>query len=327
MEGGPLRRTLGLTTFELDTNRPPEAIRVQRCAPLIGAEFWLTTESVRPSVAIPDSFGACWVEGEGSGGTIGRWWSRGEAREIESGSVHLIEPGVLYRTLELGVPVTQRTIWWTGDALERAAAEHGISGRVQWKAAGVPRSHRPQSLSRLWDALDRTDTEMVEVAYADVTRELLGLAGECAPVRRTEWRHAAVRRALTFLKARFREVVSLDELASEARLSKFHLVRCFREMTGSAPHGYQKLLRVAEARRLLQQGLPVEEAACRAGFADGSHLSRAFRAWIGVAPGAFARAFRASDPSPRAMRRSSPPTGGDGCATYLSALGVPRAVG
>ncbi|HEX9622050.1 MAG TPA: helix-turn-helix transcriptional regulator, partial [Polyangiaceae bacterium] len=81
-----------------------------------------------------------------------------------------------------------------------------------------------------------------------------------------------------------------DDLAREARLSKFHLARCFREFTGLAPHQYQKLQRAQAARRFLERGASVQAAAEQAGFADGPHLTRTFREWLGVSPGAWARA-------------------------------------
>ena len=54
----------------------------------------------------------------------------------------------------------------------------------------------------------------------------------------------------------------------------------------------EDVLRVHEARRLLEQGCSVEEAGESAGFADAPHLTRAFREWIGVSPGAWGRARR-----------------------------------
>jgi AraC-like DNA-binding protein len=101
-----------------------------------------------------------------------------------------------------------------------------------------------------------------------------------------------VRRAVDLLNDSFAETVSLDILAREARLSKYYFARRFNETTGFAPHQYQKLLRLQAARRYLENGDSVEEAADRSGFADGPHLARTFREHLGVSPGAWARAFR-----------------------------------
>ncbi|HEY0466868.1 MAG TPA: helix-turn-helix domain-containing protein, partial [Polyangiaceae bacterium] len=57
-----------------------------------------------------------------------------------------------------------------------------------------------------------------------------------------------------------------------------------------APHKYQKLLRLQSARRLIERGLCVREAAAASGFADEAHLSRSFRDWLGVSPGTWRRA-------------------------------------
>jgi AraC-like DNA-binding protein len=43
----------------------------------------------------------------------------------------------------------------------------------------------------------------------------------------------------------------------------------------------------ARARRLIESGADLAQAAADAGFADQSHLTRVFRAMVGVTPGEF----------------------------------------
>lgn len=98
---------------------------------------------------------------------------------------------------------------------------------------------------------------------------------------------ALVRRTLD---DRLADNVSLDELAAAARLSPFHLVRVFTASTGLPPHAYQRQRRLNEARRLLgsaASGLRLADIAQECGFADQSHLTRAFKRAYGVTPGAY----------------------------------------
>lgn len=84
--------------------------------------------------------------------------------------------------------------------------------------------------------------------------------------------------------------VSLLDLAQETGLSRFQVLRGFARVTGLTPHAYQLQRRIALARRLIAQGLPLAEAAAACGFADQSHMTRQFVRKYGVSPGMVAAA-------------------------------------
>ena len=102
--------------------------------------------------------------------------------------------------------------------------------------------------------------------------------------------HAAVRRARDHLRERWDERVSLAELSGVAGLSRYELVRRFRDQTDITPHAFQTNLRIAQARRLLSAGVAPVEVAAECGFADQPHLSRVFKRAVGVSPARYARA-------------------------------------
>ena len=102
--------------------------------------------------------------------------------------------------------------------------------------------------------------------------------------------HAPVRRARRHLSERWDERVTLAELAVAAGLSRFELVRRFREQNGVTPHAFQSNLRIDHARRLLAAGEAPAAVAATCGFADQSHLTRVFKRAVGVSPGRYARA-------------------------------------
>jgi AraC-like DNA-binding protein len=60
---------------------------------------------------------------------------------------------------------------------------------------------------------------------------------------------------------------------------------------GLAPSDYQRQLRVRAARRLLARDIAPAAAAAAAGFADQAHLTRWFRRYYGVTPGAYRAAM------------------------------------
>ena len=85
--------------------------------------------------------------------------------------------------------------------------------------------------------------------------------------------------------------VSLAELAQIAGLSKFHLLRVFRQRFGLTPHAYQLQQRILRAKQLLR-ALPVADVAAECGFADQSHFHRVFRSLVGTPPGRYSQQFR-----------------------------------
>ncbi len=80
---------------------------------------------------------------------------------------------------------------------------------------------------------------------------------------------------------------ALAELAVEAGLSRYQLLRSFRAEVGMPPYAWLAQHRVARARMLLEHGHRPAEAATLTGFADQAHLTRWFRRVVGVTPGAY----------------------------------------
>lgn len=91
------------------------------------------------------------------------------------------------------------------------------------------------------------------------------------------------------IESRCRETLSLNELAREGGLSRYHLLRAFRRWTGMTPHAWQLDLRIQQARRLLREGMPLAETALHLGFADQSHFQRAFKQRVAATPGEYCR--------------------------------------
>jgi len=86
------------------------------------------------------------------------------------------------------------------------------------------------------------------------------------------------------------DVPSLDDLAALARLGKYQLLRRFTRAYGLPPHAWLLQQRVARARGVIRAGASLAQAAAIAGFADQSHMTRAFARQLGFTPGAWQRA-------------------------------------
>ena len=101
---------------------------------------------------------------------------------------------------------------------------------------------------------------------------------------------AALRRVRELLEAEYARTVTISELAREAGISTFHLIRVFRASFGLPPYKYLELIRIQQARRLIRHGFPLTHVVHATGFSDQSHLTRYFKRIVGVTPGIYARA-------------------------------------
>lgn len=87
----------------------------------------------------------------------------------------------------------------------------------------------------------------------------------------------AVKRVIDFITKNYKSSFSLDELAEQSFLSKFHLLRTFKNKIGLTPYSYQIQLRLNEARRLIFQDKSLTEIAYELGFADQAHFTNTFK--------------------------------------------------
>ena len=78
--------------------------------------------------------------------------------------------------------------------------------------------------------------------------------------------------------------LSVEAMAARVGLSTAHFAREFKRSIGMTPWAYVVDLRLNLAHKLLFEGKNVHDVAAHCGFADRSHLCRAFRARFGVSP-------------------------------------------
>ena len=108
---------------------------------------------------------------------------------------------------------------------------------------------------------------------------------DAATAQRTPW----LRSARDLLHERVPDVPgSVTELAAAVGVHPAHLARCFRREYGQTVGEYTRMLRLEwAAEQLALDDASLVEIALRAGFADQSHFTRAFRQHSGVTPGRY----------------------------------------
>ena len=89
---------------------------------------------------------------------------------------------------------------------------------------------------------------------------------------------------LRYLENNLTEDISIDELAARFYISKYHMMRRFREETGTSIHTYLSDKRLILARELIQNGVSATDACFQSGFRSYSAFSRAYGKLFGVTP-------------------------------------------
>lgn len=90
---------------------------------------------------------------------------------------------------------------------------------------------------------------------------------------------------LRYLDGHLTEDVSVDDLAARFYISKFHMMRRFKEEVGLSVHQYLSGKRLQLAREQIKTGTPAGDACFACGFRSYSAFARAYVKYFGNTPG------------------------------------------
>ena len=80
-----------------------------------------------------------------------------------------------------------------------------------------------------------------------------------------------------YLKENLTNNPTIDDISKALNISRYHLIRLFKQSTNITPHAYLLNLKVEYAKELLKSGMDIAEVALTTGFNDQSHLNRVFK--------------------------------------------------
>lgn len=87
-----------------------------------------------------------------------------------------------------------------------------------------------------------------------------------------------------FLEEAYQEDLSLDQLAQQFQVSKYRLIREFKEIFQVTPMNYLQKVRINRSLALLWEGVTVREVAVAVGFKDSNYFAKVFRKALGMSP-------------------------------------------
>ncbi len=80
---------------------------------------------------------------------------------------------------------------------------------------------------------------------------------------------------------------SIEEMAKNALISKYHFIRSFKAEVGLTPHQFQLQNRIRKAQRLMHNAETITEVALTTGFCDQSHFIKQFKKQVGLSPSTY----------------------------------------
>lgn len=231
----------------------------------------------------------------------GRRWNQAIYRP---GSVGVTAPGnvnLLRWQSTSAQPMESLHIDLSADLLDQTSRAFGDEDR--W------RSRLPDTLSlddslitAAAQAVGRALRDRAPALYAESIAHLLathllygpdaaaGAGGDAAVPAHGGLGETAIRRVTAYMHEHLHEDVTLDELAAEANISKYHLLRSFAKSTGLTPHRYLVRLRMERAADLLRDtGQPVLQISAACGYRSPGQFTAVFRRRFGVSPTDFRR--------------------------------------
>ena len=115
---------------------------------------------------------------------------------------------------------------------------------------------------------------------------LAELYSDAQPARnlRSE-KERAVLKAMKYISMHYGERLSLDKVAAELGISKYHFCRIFKEVSGKTFTEYLNYVRCASAREMMaNQKSDVSNAAFACGFSSLSYFTKTFKRIMGTLP-------------------------------------------
>jgi len=279
---GPVSRT---------TSRPPdvaERVTVRRRADLPGVEHWRVEASTRLWAVYHERYAFC-VAHRSAGPQAWRYRRRVFEMNAHT-STMLIIPGEVHVTTQ--VPLSSFQVLMMDPAVvKRELAEETPTVHCDFSGGQTDQPIVARHFLSLCRAIEDAHADNFE--RRALLRQFLFAALRAEhdkppqPIRTGCER--AVMQVREMISSCIGENLTLELFEQVTNVSKYYLERSFQAKVGVPIHRYLKLVRLERAQELLRSGCSATETAHRTGFFDSAHMNRAFKAELGITPGAYAR--------------------------------------
>jgi len=225
----------------------------------------------------------------------GGYWIDGERYQLESGDVVLLDRRLIHRP-EFEREYERVIIYISPEFLRTYSAGDcdlaDCFSRSGQHILRLPARDRDRVLGLIRDLeleLGSAETGKDILSAGLLARALVELyrllrREEICPVRPLRPKDERVTQMLHYIETHLGDDLSVELLAERFFLSRYHMMRLFRENTGVTIHGYVQDRRLLRARDLMEQGERATEVCYKVGFNSYCTFCRAYNKRFGMSP-------------------------------------------
>lgn len=226
------------------------------------------------------------------------YWVEGRVIRLEPGDLLFINPMELHRPItDPEKPLCERFVLWINKEYLESLSTQQVSLGSCFDTALPNHSHliRPASAERA--VLTARMGELVRESYGKDFGSSLSAQGIFLQLmvqlnrlaRRGDGQEGEqlsplVERAMQHIGDHISETLSLESIAGELFVSKYHLSHAFSREVGVSVYRYIMLRRLMLARQLLLSGESAGQVCRSCGFSDYTSFYRAFKSEYGISP-------------------------------------------
>ncbi len=223
----------------------------------------------------------------------------GRTFPMTAGDVVLIPPGIEHRTFNRNesVPYRRFVFWVSQEYYEQIQATNPDYSYIVTQAVHKQHYvyHNGMGIfnalhSKCYRLLEEIHTErfgkesMITLCINDLMLHLNRMAYEnLHPVKLRENKNLYIN-LIQYIEEHIEEDLSLDKLADEFFISKYHIAHIFKENLGMSIHQYITKKRLDMCRNALLSGTNISKTFHTYGFKDYSAFFRAFKKEYGLSP-------------------------------------------
>lgn len=228
---------------------------------------------------------------EGSGGYI----VEGQRYALQSGDVVLIPNGAVHRPdLDGDFPYQRVILYISPEYLRRTSTENSDLLSLFSGETGYVLRFGEKSRARLFSLVEALEQDLSSEGFGRDLLSQASLLRLLVELRRRQETEGAldaklpqdprIRQILAYIDSNLAEELEVDAIAQRFFLSKYHMMRLFRQETGSTLHLYITQKRLQMARELIQGGMKATQACYQSGFRSYSAFTRACEKHLGTTP-------------------------------------------
>ena len=221
----------------------------------------------------------------------------GQRYTLEPGDMVLVGSHTIHRPeFEPGVPYERVILYISPEFLQKSSFSDCNLEEVFSGAAGHilrPSKQRQQLYTALCTRLEQElagngygrqilSTALLLQILTEIGRDLHSPEAELPQPHTSE--NSRILDILRYIDGHLAEDLTIDSISEQFYISKYHMMRLFRQEVGQTIHNYLCDRRLIHARDLINQGLSATESCFRSGFRSYSSFTRSYSKRFGTTP-------------------------------------------